>query len=48
MKKNTKPYLDKPNKKKNDTNEQLLFGNGQTLQEKQEKDKKYKKINLNE
>lgn len=47
MKKLTGELLDKP-KKDETTKEQLLYGNGESISEKDKKDEDYKKNNLNE
>jgi hypothetical protein len=47
MKKNDKPYLDKPKKDKG-IQEQLLYGNAPDVSEKKKKNKEYKDKMLNE
>ena len=47
MKKNDKPYLDKPKKDKG-MQEQLLYGNAPDVSEKKKKNKEYKDKMLNE
>jgi hypothetical protein len=44
---NDKPYIDKPQKKKQ-IKDQLIYGNGETIKEKRKKKKRYKKEKLNE
>jgi len=44
---NNKPYMDKPQKKKQ-VKDQLIYGDGETLKEKKKKKKKYKNEMLNE
>jgi len=42
-----KPYMDAPKKKKQ-VKDQLLYGDGDTLEEKKKKKKKYEENKLNE
>ena len=48
MKKTNKPYLDAPKKDNSGMKEQLIYGNGTTIKEKEDKKKKEKDILLNE
>lgn len=45
---NDKPYMDKPNKKKEQVKDQLIYGDGETIKEKDKKKKDYKDNQLNE
>ncbi len=46
-KKNDKPYMDKPQKKEQ-IKDQLIYGDGETVEEKEKKEKEYKEKMLNE
>ena len=48
MKKTNKPYLDAPNKDNSRMKEQLIYGGGETVTEKERKKKDDKKSMLNE
>jgi hypothetical protein len=43
-----KPYMDKPSDKKDQVKDQMIYGDGDTLAEKDKKKKKYKDQMLNE